>query len=655
MTFLQSSLLWGLPLVFLPIIIHFIHRLRHRTVKWAAMLFLLQAQRSSTKFAKLRQILILLCRMAALLFLIFALARPLAGGWLGWMLSGPPETVILLVDRSASMAGTDSKSTTSKLKKSLDMFAAAGKKLRGKSKFIIIDNVRPSPLELNSLDLLKDKNIMSATNTAANYNEMLQNAYNYIKKQKTGTTEIWIASDMQASNWTPHKDSWRNIYSQFVTLPQKVKFRLLNLDTPIKNNNSVTIKEIKRYYINGNFEIDVAYQIDRSGQSLSTIPVTIIINGTAIHKELHPKGKRIIAHQTIKLNPDDGSGWGEIIIPQDNNPADNQAYFAYGKPCSMSAAVVSDDPNQQKYLQLATSPANKLLQQSCTTFLSRNFNKIPFANLSLIVWQAKLPNKKQQKQLQNFVESGGVLLMLPNINRTGILFDKFGFNNIENSHNNTPFKITYWQQESGLLSHTADGQSLPIDAIEVYKRQEVTGPQQSLAQFSDGKNFITRHILGTGQIIFLTTLPDNQWSNIQKQGLVLIPILQRLFYAGNKRFSNICEEKCGVYHSNHKLAQLNHHKKKFNTANDSAGIYSNQEQLIVINRPISEDITDIIDKTDIKKIFKDLKITTLRNKTKKESNLQSELWHKLILAVFIVLIIEGLLTINKKPENMEVQ
>ncbi|MBT4902035.1 MAG: hypothetical protein HON54_09035, partial [Verrucomicrobia bacterium] len=63
MTFLQPLILWGLPLVLLPVIIHLINRMRHQPRQWAAMQFLLAATRSSTSHAKLRNLLILLMRV----------------------------------------------------------------------------------------------------------------------------------------------------------------------------------------------------------------------------------------------------------------------------------------------------------------------------------------------------------------------------------------------------------------------------------------------------------------------------------------------------------------------------------------------------------------------------------------------------------------
>ena len=102
MTFLQPLLLAALPLIALPIIIHLINRQRHRTVQWAAMMFLLDAKRMTRGMARLRYWLIMLMRMLAIAGLIFAVSRPLASGWLGMAAGGGADTTIILLDRSAS-------------------------------------------------------------------------------------------------------------------------------------------------------------------------------------------------------------------------------------------------------------------------------------------------------------------------------------------------------------------------------------------------------------------------------------------------------------------------------------------------------------------------------------------------------------------------
>src|ERR1700761_1176640 len=66
------------------------------------MMFLLAAQRMNKGLSRLRQILILALRVLAVAAILFVITRPLSGGWLG-LLGGAPDTVMILVDRSASM------------------------------------------------------------------------------------------------------------------------------------------------------------------------------------------------------------------------------------------------------------------------------------------------------------------------------------------------------------------------------------------------------------------------------------------------------------------------------------------------------------------------------------------------------------------------
>src|SRR5690349_24815202 len=103
MSFLQPMLLAALPLVALPIIIHLINQRRYQTVRWAAMMFLLAANRMSRGYARLRQWLILAFRTLVIAALVFAVARPLASGWLGLAAGGRPDTTLILLDRSPSM------------------------------------------------------------------------------------------------------------------------------------------------------------------------------------------------------------------------------------------------------------------------------------------------------------------------------------------------------------------------------------------------------------------------------------------------------------------------------------------------------------------------------------------------------------------------
>ena len=104
MQFLFQPLTWGFLLVGVPILIHLINMLRHRKQKWAAMDFLLESYRRNRRWVMLKQWLLLLSRILAMLLLVFMLAKWVSGSqWLSWI-GGQTTHHYVLLDDSYSMA-----------------------------------------------------------------------------------------------------------------------------------------------------------------------------------------------------------------------------------------------------------------------------------------------------------------------------------------------------------------------------------------------------------------------------------------------------------------------------------------------------------------------------------------------------------------------
>src|SRR5215469_752999 len=144
MSFLQPMLLAALPLVALPIIIHLINQRRYQTVRWAAMMFLLAANRMSRGYARIRQWLIMAFRMAAIAALVFAVSRPLAGGWLGLAGGGRADTTIVVLDRSPSMQQGAAGAGGSKLDTGRRQLAQTLATL-GSSRWVLIESATNRP------------------------------------------------------------------------------------------------------------------------------------------------------------------------------------------------------------------------------------------------------------------------------------------------------------------------------------------------------------------------------------------------------------------------------------------------------------------------------------------------------------------------------
>ena len=105
MNFFNPLLLSGLGLVAVPIIIHWLFRRRYRRIDWAAIRFLLEAQRETRRRRQFEQWLLLALRCLAVALLVMFLARPFvqAGGIASLFASSEPVERIIVLDDTASL------------------------------------------------------------------------------------------------------------------------------------------------------------------------------------------------------------------------------------------------------------------------------------------------------------------------------------------------------------------------------------------------------------------------------------------------------------------------------------------------------------------------------------------------------------------------
>ncbi len=101
--FLYPALLAGFAFVAVPLLVHLINMLRHRRRRWAAMDFLLASYRKQKKWLRLRQLLLLLTRLAVAAVLIAMLCGWTGGRQLLGILGGQTTHHIVILDDSYSM------------------------------------------------------------------------------------------------------------------------------------------------------------------------------------------------------------------------------------------------------------------------------------------------------------------------------------------------------------------------------------------------------------------------------------------------------------------------------------------------------------------------------------------------------------------------
>jgi hypothetical protein len=647
MTFLQPILLWALPLILLPVVIHFLNRLRHRPQPWGAMQFLLAATRNSASNTRLRQFLILLFRVLCVLMLVLFLARPLAGGWLGWALAPAPDAIVILLDRSASMEMQIG--GASKRELALRQFAGAAAPFERSSRLILIDSATLQPRELTRAASLTDSPLTRATDTAADIPAMLAAAFHWLVDNRSGSAELWIASDGQRGNWLPEDPRWKSLAAQLGSLSQKVRVRVLALSQPAGANQSILLKEILRQRQGEKSELQFVLDIQRNRNSDVPIPLTVNLDGERSQTEATLEGQSLRWRHRIELGTRSQGGWGSFELPADANLRDNTTYFAYGADQPLRALVVASDADSARCLSLACASR----MEPATVVTPDQLESAPAlpnaAQLSMVVWQAPLPSGLMAERLTTLVREGAVVVFFPPSRHDTNRFLGLGWADVQDAEPDKTFRIPRWDEDQGPLARSAQRISLPLARTVFIRRQPVAGAGSVLAAFEDGSPFLTRLSEGRGEVYFSASLPHEQWSGLG-DGPVLVPMLQRMLTAGGRRLQQITAISCGT------LAAADAGRpwvcvdapaggKDIQT---QAGVYRLGERWMVVNRPGVEDEPEIIDMDEAQRLFTGLPFQSFQEKGTEASPLQGEIWRFFLVAMLLFLIAEALLILPSR-------
>src|ERR1700676_3830633 len=108
MSFLSPLFLAALSAAAIPIVIHLIQRERKRVVQFPSLMFLQRIPYQSVRRRRIRHWLLLAIRVAAILLLVLAFARPFFQQVaLADAAAGGAREVVILLDQSASMGYGD--------------------------------------------------------------------------------------------------------------------------------------------------------------------------------------------------------------------------------------------------------------------------------------------------------------------------------------------------------------------------------------------------------------------------------------------------------------------------------------------------------------------------------------------------------------------
>ena len=628
-------------------IIHLLNRRRFRIVDWAATSFLLKASRESRGKKKLKHILILICRTLAILALIFAVARPLLGGFLGSG-SGSVNTVILVLDRSASMETKAESGAPSYREAVITRVSQAVEKM-GSPRLLLIDSASGDIQEVPSPDALPELSTTFATDTQADIPTLLTKAIDYIDETNPGQTEIWLASDMQRGDWRPTDSRWNAVRTGLESLPNETKLRVLSSGNELAQNVAIELVASRR--VEDNLFLDL--KLTRSnGDGSSTVPITYSLKGARSAERVTMNGQELRFQKRLPLSAADVDGSGWVGIPSDNNPRDNSVFFAFGGKEPVQSWIVSEKPsgNTANYLRKAAAPDGFDRYSSEIIALTQT-TKIDWSTASLIVWQAQIPTGAVAAQLQEFATSGGSVIFFPPEKPSNNIIFGTSWGSIQEAPADEYFINGSWIKDDGPWRNSLSDQKMPIDQVRGVKRCSIQGDGTSLAEWDDGSPLLYRQLQGLGTAIFINTLPNDRWSNLEFVALHLVAV-QRLLEKGTDRLHSGYRAIAGSEKAKLRGNEIRDRLDSFEDYEPAlgsyrAGVYRLGERVIAVNRPAAENSPLRVNEEALDTLLEGTSYSLFES-TKDDNNLVSPVWWAFLIAVLFFLLAEAILCLQPK-------
>lgn len=414
MSFLRLGALWALPLVLIPIVIHLIHRRRHPTAPWAAMMFLRRATQARRGPAKLRRWLILAVRTLVVAAVVFALARPLSSGRFGVaasrVVSGAPSVVVL--DRSASMQ----RRTESGLTHQAAALRRVAETLRtlGTERVVLIDSVSVTPIELADVDALTDPQLTGGAASAADVPKMLRVAMQYLMDHDHSVADVWVCSDGQVNDWRPDAASWNRVVQAAQSLGDGVRLHLVDVADDPRVNTSVVLTRLRVIDAGPGKELAVSALVERQDDASVVVPLRLVVGGVTQSFDVQvDDGRGELIDARVPVPEDQDVIYGQVSIPADLNAADDDWFFVAAADQDRPIGLVTESPCLA--LEVAADVLGNVVAAEGGAGQGSRLQQprqLP-GGVACLIWQGQLPVGDDAAAVTRFLESGGSVVFFP--------------------------------------------------------------------------------------------------------------------------------------------------------------------------------------------------------------------------------------------------
>ena len=418
MAFLNPFFLFGLLAAGIPLLIHLWNRRRVVTIDFSSLMFLAAAHRENARRFQLRQLLILLLRMAIVAIIALALARPFLTLGLPVASVRAKTDVVIVLDNSYSMGYQEVDGV--RFEKAKTLATDILDTLRhGDSATLILMSDTPQPVfQQLTPDL---ESVIAAINTAkisyrtTNVQSSLELAHEILAASEQLNKELYLISDFAQNGW----ENWGR-------LPNRSGARISLIPVTENEAHNISIEEIRpsNQLIGVNLLLQLNVTIvNHSTASLDQNILTLFIGGEK-QKTVNASFDRAAETLNTTLThtfSTPGTHTGYLTLTEDRLNIDNRRYFALEVLGEVRVLCVGEETD---YLTLALNPNNVVADQTFsrrpianTMILPTQCTPAEFENFPLedydVIILADVPKVTRQSdtQLQEFIRQGKSIIV----------------------------------------------------------------------------------------------------------------------------------------------------------------------------------------------------------------------------------------------------
>ncbi|MEK6553270.1 MAG: BatA and WFA domain-containing protein [Bacteroidota bacterium] len=700
MTFLNPAILFGLIAVSIPIVLHFLNLRKLKRVEFSTLAFLKELQKTKIKRIKLKQWLLLLMRIAIIIFLVMAFARPTVKNFSIGNSSAAKTTAVIILDNTFSMSVVTGNG--SYLNRARQIAKNLLSNFQDGDEIILfgvgnLSNEAAQPTA-NNKQVAKQIDELEISVVSRTLNESVVKAAQVLYQSNNYNKEIYLLTDMQKGRIYNSSNEFSNLSSIFNS-----NVRLYLIDLSEKDPVNLGIEEIKpnnQIFEKGktvSFDVSVK---NYSKQSVNNSVASLFVNGKRSAQQsvnLAAGESKIIPFETTLLD----TGLVEINaeLEDDDILQDNKRFFSVYVPDKISVLFLTDNRDDAKFVRIAIDDPAKQKVKITENSLSQ-VSSLNLKNYDAVIVIGSERNT-DWKNLIGFTESGGGLILMPGSQSTLSNFQKL-CNSLNISSPVSALGKINSQDSPALFDKINYQDPLFADLFENNKQQQVESPEiyyyfkivpggngKNIISMFDGSSFLSEYKLGAGKVFLFNSSLNLSWNNFPLKGFFAPLINRLLLYSSSKvkeQNTITTGQEITADISNHSISQIKVEKPGGDneyvnsdsltnqnyftyTKTDEAGTYkffSSDKLLdyISVNHDPKESVLDKADFSEFEDYLKQIsfegKVYSLSpnddfTKVIYQSRFGTELWKYFLIAVLILAMAESLLARNTKKDLSSIQ